>query len=58
MTKAKWFFPGIMILSGILILSLKLILKFNIDLIDGFAGALFGVGFGLLLFNVFKNKNN
>jgi hypothetical protein len=55
--QGKWFLPGILILSAILILSLKLILKFNIDIIDGFAGALLGVGIGILLFTLFKKKN-
>jgi hypothetical protein len=58
MIKAKWFFPGILILSGIIILSLKLILKFNIDIIDGFAGALLGVGIGNLLVTLFKRRNS
>jgi hypothetical protein len=57
MTQGKWFLPGILILSAILILSLKLILKFNIDIIDGFAGALLGVGIGILLITLFKRKN-
>ena len=56
MTKGKWFLPGIMIFSAILIMLLKLILKFNINIIDGFAGALLGVGIGLLLFTLFKRK--
>ena len=57
MTQGKWFLPGIFILSSILILSLKLILKFNIDIIDGFAGALLGMGIGILLITLFKRKN-
>jgi hypothetical protein len=57
MTQGKWFLPGILILFSILILSLKLILKFNIDIIDGFAGALLGMGIGIILFTLFKRKN-
>jgi len=58
MTQGKWFLlSGILILSGILYLLLKLILKFNINIIDGFAGALLGVGIGILLITLFKRKN-
>jgi hypothetical protein len=57
MTKSNWFlFAGILILSSFLILLLKLILKFNIGMIDGFAGALFGVGIGIILVALFKRK--
>jgi hypothetical protein len=57
MTKQKeLLISGILILLGILILSLKLILKFNIGMIDGFAGALLGVGIGIILVVLFKRK--
>jgi hypothetical protein len=56
MSQGKWVLPVILILSGIVILSLKLILKFDIALIDGFAGALLGVGIGLLLFSLLRRK--
>jgi hypothetical protein len=57
MPKRKWFIiSGILMLLGILILLLKLILKFNINIIDGFAGALLGVGIGSFLVALFKKK--
>jgi glycopeptide antibiotics resistance protein len=58
MTKGKWFLlSGILILSAILIQLLKLILKFNIDIIDDFSVAFLGVGIGILLVTLFKRKN-
>jgi glycopeptide antibiotics resistance protein len=36
---------------------LKLILKFNIDIIDDFSVAFLGVGIGILLVTLFKRKN-
>ena len=57
MTKRKCFFPGIMILTAILILLLKLILKFNIGILDIFSGALLGMGIGSFLVALFKKKN-
>jgi hypothetical protein len=57
MTKGKCFLPGIMILCAILILSLKLILKFNIGILDIFAGAFLGMGIGSFLVPLFKRKN-
>jgi glycopeptide antibiotics resistance protein len=58
MTKGKWFLlSGILILSAILMQLLKLILKFNIDIIDDFSVAFLGVGIGILLVTLFKRKN-
>jgi hypothetical protein len=58
MTKRKGFLiSSILILLGILILLLKLILKFNINIIDAFSGAFLGVGIGTFLVTLFKRKN-
>ncbi len=58
MTKGKWFIlSGILIFSAILIQLLKLILKFNIKIIDDFSVAFLGVGIGILLVTLFKRKN-
>jgi uncharacterized BrkB/YihY/UPF0761 family membrane protein len=58
MTKGNWrLFSGVLILTAILILILKFILKFNINIIDDFTGAILGVGIGILLFTLFKKKN-
>jgi glycopeptide antibiotics resistance protein len=58
MTKGNWFLlSGILILSSILMELLKLILKFNIDIIDDFSVAFLGVGIGILLVSLFTRKN-
>jgi glycopeptide antibiotics resistance protein len=58
MTKRKWFLiSGILIILGILILFLKLILKFNINIIDDFSGAFLGMGIGSFIVALFKREN-
>jgi hypothetical protein len=58
MTKGKWFlFSGLLILSSILIQLLKLIPKFDKDLVDGLSGAFLGMGIVFYLITFFKKKN-
>ncbi len=57
MTKRKWFLiSGILILLVILVQLLKVILKFNIDIIDNISVAFLGVGIGIFLVTLFKRK--
>ena len=59
MTKGKWYLlSGILILVSILIQLIKLIQKFDSNKIDGFSGALFGIGIALFLVTLLRKKSN